>query len=54
VATPISSAAVTSCTTASATYSGFNIYFWAGGTAATLARTAQYTAVQMTTAAAQG
>ena len=54
VATCQSTTAVTSVTTASNTTSGFNIYFWAGGTAATLARTAQYTAVQMTSAAAQG
>ena len=53
-ATAQSTASVTSVTTASVTTSGFNIYFWAGGTAATLARTAQYTAIQMTSAAAQG
>ena len=53
-ATPTSSTAVTSATVASITTSGFNIYFWSGSSSATLARTAQYMAVQMTTAAAQG
>lgn len=52
--TPTSSASVTSATVASIGTASFNIYFWAGGTAATLARTAQYMAIQMTSSAAQG
>lgn len=48
------SSAATSCTIASVATTGFNIYFWSGTAAATVGRTAHYTAIQMTTAAAQG
>ena len=53
-ATMASSTTVTSATVGSVTSSGFTIYAWAGGSAATTGRTAQYQAIQMTSGAAGG
>jgi hypothetical protein len=53
-ATLVSSSAWTSVTTGNSSTSGVTVYAWAGATAATTARTAYWTAIQMTSGAAGG